>query len=117
LELYEQRQSVGCLTTLPVTVKSPLKVSPDGDDATQRWHLQDHLGVMWDQHEFGECHTSQESILRSLEIGDLKLNSFHAEIFPSPEGYEKSNLTDGGCCCTEDYVMERSPTGAQHRSG
>jgi hypothetical protein len=35
LELCRHRQSVDCLTTLPIAVKSPLDVSPDGDDATQ----------------------------------------------------------------------------------
>jgi hypothetical protein len=31
LELCGHRQSVSCLTTLPIIVKSPLDVSPDGD--------------------------------------------------------------------------------------
>jgi hypothetical protein len=35
LELYRHRQSVDCLTTLLVAIKSLLDVSPDGDDATQ----------------------------------------------------------------------------------
>jgi hypothetical protein len=41
LELCGCRQSVSCLTTLTVLVKSPLDVSPDGDDTTRPWHLQD----------------------------------------------------------------------------
>jgi hypothetical protein len=36
-----------------------------------------------------------------------------AEIFLSPKGYEKSDLTDRGDCCARDYVMEGGPTGAQ----
>jgi hypothetical protein len=112
MEVYRRRQSVSCLTTLPVTVKSPLNVSLDGDDATRPWHLQDQVGVMWDHHEFGECRPSQESIVHSLKIGDLKLYTFRAKNFPSPEGYMKSDLTDGGCCYTRDYATERSPTGA-----
>jgi hypothetical protein len=113
LELYEHRQSVGCITTLPVAVKSPLNVSPDGDDATRPWHLQDQVGIMWDHHELGECQPSQESIVRSLKISDLKLYGLCAEIFLNPEGYGKSDLADGGCCCTRDYAMKRSSTGAQ----
>jgi hypothetical protein len=31
LELYGRRQSVSCLTTLPVAIRSPLDISPDGD--------------------------------------------------------------------------------------
>jgi hypothetical protein len=39
LELYGHRESVGRLTTLPVTIKSSLGVSSDGDDTMQLWHL------------------------------------------------------------------------------
>jgi hypothetical protein len=35
LELYERHQSISCLTTLSIAVKSLLDVSPDGDDATR----------------------------------------------------------------------------------
>jgi hypothetical protein len=35
------------------------------------------------------------------------------EIFLSPEGYRKSDLTDGGRCCARDYAMEGGPTGVQ----
>jgi hypothetical protein len=115
MELYRHRQYVSCLTTLPVIVKSLLDISPVGDDATWPWHLQDQVGVMQDHHEFGECRSSQESVVRSLKIGDLKLYSLRAEIFSSPEGYGKRDMTNGGCCYTRDYAMERSSTGAQQR--
>jgi hypothetical protein len=72
---------------------------------------------MQDHHELGECWSSQESDVRSLEIDDLKLYSIRAEIFLSPKGYGKRDLIDGGCCCTREYAMERSPTGAQQRPG
>jgi hypothetical protein len=117
LELYGRRRSVICLATLPVTIKSPLDVSPDGDAATRPWDLQDQVGVMCDRHELGDCWLSQESIVRSLEIGNLKLYSLRAEIFLSPEGYGKRDMTDGGHCCTRDYAMERSLTGSQQRPG
>jgi hypothetical protein len=113
LELYGHRQSVSYITTLPIAVKSPLDISPNGDDATRPWHLQDQVGIMSDCHEHRECWPSQESIVRSLKICDLKLYSLRVEIFPRPEGYEKRDLTDRGCCCTRDYAMERSQTGAQ----
>jgi hypothetical protein len=115
LELYGRRQSIAHLATVPVTVKSLLNDSRDGDDATWPWHLQDQVGVMWDHHELGECWPSQESIVRSLKIGDLKLYGLCAEIFPSTEGYGKSDLADGGCCCTRDYALKRSSIGAQQR--
>jgi hypothetical protein len=35
------------------------------------------------------------------------------EIFLSPEGYGKSDLTDGGFCCARDYAMEGDLTRAQ----
>jgi hypothetical protein len=117
LELCRHCQSVSCLTTLPIVVKSPLNVSPDGDDATRPWHLQDQVGVMWDRHELGECRPSQESVVCSLKIGDLKLYSFCVEIFLSPKGHEKNDPTDGGCCCTREYAMKRSSTGVQQRPG
>jgi hypothetical protein len=112
LELYEHHESIGHLATLPVTVKSPFDVSPDGDDTTRPWHLQDQVGVMWDHHKLGECRPSQESIVPHLEIDDLKLYSLHAETVLSPKGYAKSDLIDGGHCCTKDYAMERSLIGA-----
>jgi hypothetical protein len=43
--------------------------------------------------------------------------SLRAEIFLSPEGYGKNNLTDRSCCCTGDYAMERILTGAQQSPG
>jgi hypothetical protein len=70
---------------------------------------------MQDRHELGECRPSQESIVRHLKIGDLKLCSLRAEIVLSLEGYEKSDLIDGGRYCTRDYAIERSPTGVQQR--
>jgi hypothetical protein len=115
LELYGLRQSVDRLATLPIVVKSLLNISPEGDDTTDPWHLQDQVGIMWDHHEFGECWSSQESGVHSLEIGDLKLNSLRAKIFLSLLDYKKSDLTDRGFCCTRDYAMEKSLTGAQHR--
>jgi hypothetical protein len=79
----------------------------------QPWHLQDKVGVTWDHHEHGECWLSQESIVHSLEIGDLKLQILRVKIFPSPEGYGKSDLTDRGRFCPRDYAMERGMTGVQ----
>jgi hypothetical protein len=55
---------------------------------------------------------SQESVVCSLKIGDLKLYGLRVEIFLSPKGYRKSDLADGGHCCTRDYAMERSLTRA-----
>jgi hypothetical protein len=72
---------------------------------------------MWDRHELGECQPSEESNVRSLKIGHLKLYSFCAEIFPSPEGHREKALADGGYCYTRDNPMERSSTGAQQRPG
>jgi hypothetical protein len=70
---------------------------------------------MWNCHELGECWPSQESIVRSLKIGHLELYIFSSKVLPSPEGYGKRDLTDGRCCCTRNYTMKRSPTGAQKR--
>jgi hypothetical protein len=64
-------------------------------------------GIMWDCHELGECQLSQESVVRSIKIGDLKLYSLHAEIFLSPDGYEKRNLIDRG------YQNELTPREAR----
>jgi hypothetical protein len=63
----------------------------------------------------GECRLSQESIIHSLDISDLKLYDLCVEIFSSPEDHRKSDLADGGRYCTRDYAMEGSPIGAQHR--
>jgi hypothetical protein len=72
---------------------------------------------MRDHHELGEFQSSQEKVVRGLKISDLKLYSLCAEIFLSPEGYRKRDLTNGGRYCTMDYAIERSPTGAQQRPG
>jgi hypothetical protein len=117
LELYGCRQSISYLATLLIAVKSPLDISPDGDDTTRPQHLQNHVGIMCDCHELGECWPSQQSIVCTLKIGDLKLYSLRTEIFLSPKGYGKRNLTDGGCYYTRDYAMEWSPTGVQQRPG
>jgi hypothetical protein len=71
---------------------------------------------MQNRYELGKCWSSQESIVRNLKIGDLKLYSSSLEVLPSPEGYKKRDLTDGHRCCTGDYTMERSPTSVQKRS-
>jgi hypothetical protein len=67
---------------------------------------------MWDHHELGECRSSQESIVGHLKIEDLKLYILCAEIFLCPEGYGKSDLTDGDRWCARDYAMEGGPTRA-----
>jgi hypothetical protein len=72
---------------------------------------------MWNRHKLGECQPSQEIIVRSLKISNLKLYGLHVEIFLSPEGHGKSDLADRGHCCTMNYAMERSPTKAQQRLG
>jgi hypothetical protein len=115
LELYSCHHSVGCLTALPITVNSPSDVSPEGDDTTRPWYLQDQVGIVWNCHKLGECQLSEESVVCSFKIGNLKRYGLRAEIFSSPEGYGKGYLTNGGHCCTRDYVMERSLTGVQQR--
>jgi hypothetical protein len=71
---------------------------------------------MRNRHELGECWPSHESIVCGLKISHLKLYIFSSELLSSPEGYGKRDLTDGCCCCTRDYTMERSSTGVQKRS-
>jgi hypothetical protein len=68
-------------------------------------------------HALGERRSSQESIIRSLKIGYLKLYGLSAKVFLSPESYGKSNLIDEGCYCTGDYAMEGGLTSAQKRLG
>jgi hypothetical protein len=109
--------SLSAVSQLSVTIKSPLGVSPDGDDATRPCHLQDQVSVIWDRHELGECQPSQERVVRNPEIRDLKLYSLHAENFLSPEGYRKRDLANGGHCYTRDCAMERRTTGVQQRPG
>jgi hypothetical protein len=55
LELYGCQQYVSSLATLPIVVKSPLVVSPDGDDGMGPWHLQNQVGIVWNCHKLGEC--------------------------------------------------------------
>jgi hypothetical protein len=59
------------------------------------WYLQDQVGVVWNCHKLGECRPSQESVIHSLKISDLKLYGLCAEIFPSSEGHRKSDLANG----------------------
>jgi hypothetical protein len=94
-----------------IVVESLLDVSPGGDDAMWPWYLRDQVGIVWDCHELGEHWPPQESVVCSLEISGLKLYVFRAEVFPSPNGHEKEDLADGGCCCPRDYAVKLSPTG------
>jgi hypothetical protein len=71
---------------------------------------------MQNRHELGECRLSQETVVRSLKIGHLKLYSFSLEVHLSPEGYGKRDLTDGHRYCTRDRTKERSLTSAHKRS-
>jgi hypothetical protein len=59
----------------------------------------------------------QESVVRSLDISDLKLYVLSAEVFPSPKGNENEDLADGGCCCPRDYAVKGSLTGMQQGPG
>jgi hypothetical protein len=68
---------------------------------------------MRNRHELGECWPSQERVVRSLKISHLKLYIFSSEVLLSPKSYGERDLTNGHCCCTRDYTMERSLTGAQ----
>jgi hypothetical protein len=110
-ELCRCHESVGCLATLPVAIKGSLDVSIDGDDTTRPCHLQDQVCVMWHRHKLGKCQASQESVVRCLEISDLKLNVFCVDIFPSPESHWKSDLTNRCHWYARDYAMERCPIG------
>jgi hypothetical protein len=117
LELCGCHQSIRDLAALLDTVIGPLDVYPNGDDPTWSWYLQYQVGVMQNRRELGECQPSQESIVRSLKIGHLKLYSFSSDVLPSLEGCGKRDLNEGRPCCIGDYTMEWSPTCAQKRSG
>jgi hypothetical protein len=41
---------------------------------------------------------------------------FVRKFFPSPNGYGKEDLADGGCYCPKNYAMEGSLTGTQQGS-
>jgi hypothetical protein len=116
LELYGCRDSVSSLAALPIAVVGALDISPDGDDTMRSWHIYYQVGIVWDYHKLGECRPPEECIVRRLEVKYLKLQVFRMEIFLSPKGYGKSNLANGGRCCTSVYALKRSPTGAQCRS-
>jgi hypothetical protein len=58
------------------------------------------------------CWPSQEGIVSHHKISNLELQILHVEIFLSPKGYGKSDLTDGGHYCARDYAMEGHLTGA-----
>jgi hypothetical protein len=70
-------------------------------------------------HELGECWPSQESVVHRLKVSYLELQLLSAEIYPSPEGYGRSDLTNRSCCCTRDSTVERSrvPQTAQCQFG
>jgi hypothetical protein len=51
-----------------------------------------------------ECH---------LEISNLELQVLCVEVFLSPKGYGRSDLTNGSHRCSRDYALEWGPTGAQ----
>jgi hypothetical protein len=76
-------------------------ISPDGDDIVRSWHFQNQVGIVRNFHELGECRPSQEGVVCYLKVNYLKL-----QVFSSPEGYRKSDLTYEGCCYTRDYAME-----------
>jgi hypothetical protein len=63
-----------------------------------------------DCHELGEHWPSKERVVCHFKIDYLELHVLGAEVFPSPEGHRKSDLTDGGCHCPMDYSVEWSPT-------
>jgi hypothetical protein len=45
---------------------------------------------MWNCHKHGVCRPSQESIVRSIKIEDLKLYGLRAEIFPNLEDHGRA---------------------------
>jgi hypothetical protein len=55
----------------------------------------------------------KDAVVRRLEVGYLELQIFSTEAFLSPKAYGKRDLTDESRCCTRDYVVKWSPTGAQ----
>jgi hypothetical protein len=98
LELYRCQQSISSLIALSVIVESPIDISPDGDDTTWPWHLQDKIGIVQDCHELRE---------RRKVTG----------VFPSAKGYGKDDLANRDCCCPRDYAVEASLTMTQRGSG
>jgi hypothetical protein len=67
-----------------------------------------------DYHELGKHRPSKEHIVCCLKIGYLELHVLSAKVLLSPKGHGKSDLADGGCCCSGDYSVEWSPTWMQH---
>jgi hypothetical protein len=102
LELYRLYEYVGHLAAPLVAVIGMLDVSPDGDDTSQCWHLQKQISLMQNRQEHGECRSSQEGVVVHLEISNLKLQVLYVEVFLSPKGHGKSDLTDGSQCCSHE---------------
>jgi hypothetical protein len=65
------------------------------------------------RHELGECQPPEECVVCHLEIAYLELHVLSRKVFSSPEGHRKSDLVDGGHCCSEDYSVEGRLTGTQ----
>jgi hypothetical protein len=113
LELCRCHESISHLAALLVTIVGALDVSLDEDDTVLCWHLQDQVGIVGNRHEHGECRPPQESVVCYVKVGNLELQVFCMEVFMSPEGYKKSDLTDGSHYYSKDYAVEWNPTGTQ----
>jgi hypothetical protein len=64
-------------------------------------------------HELSKCQTAKDNIVCCIEVGYLEVKVFSREVFLSPEGHRKSDLSDWGHCCARDYDVKRGPTGVQ----
>jgi hypothetical protein len=64
LEFCGHHDFVSRLAALLVAVIGALDVSTNGDDTMWSKHLQNHVGIVRNCHELGDCRPSQEGVVR-----------------------------------------------------
>jgi hypothetical protein len=117
LELCRCKKHVSHLVALPIIVISTFYIPSEGDDSVWAWHLQDQVCIIRNCHELGEPWPPGQCIVCHFEIGYLKQYVLSSDVLLCPKGHEKSDLADGGRCCSGDYSVEGSLTRTQRRSG
>jgi hypothetical protein len=69
---YQGPDSESRLNGTPKEFRGALEVGAHGDDHLRSWHLEYHIWVVWNYHEFFQSWSSNDGVVPAIEMRHLK---------------------------------------------
>jgi hypothetical protein len=90
------------------TFRGALKVSTHGDDTLWPWHLQYHIRIMRNGHEFCQSRPANDGIVSAVETHHLEPQELGSVVFRSSKGSGHVDVSEQVFSFGRDNVEERS---------